>query len=74
MCVCVCVCVCVHACVCALEVMRKTLNDVLQCVYVISRVHHALGHVYILSCFFYFFVLCTLGSRQVKAPYKYSFT
>ena len=79
-CVYVCVRACVHVCVyaCVLEVMRKMLNDVLQCVYVISKVRHALGSVYILPtprfCFVSVFVLCTLGSCQVKAPYKYSFT
>ena len=54
-CVCGCVCMCayVHACmhVCVhtrvLEVMRKMLCEVLQCVYVIRRVRCALSCVYI---------------------------
>ena len=35
-------------CLFVLEVMRKMLNEVLLCVYVISRVHCALGCVHIL--------------------------
>ena len=42
-----CVCVAVCVCVCLLKVMRKLLNEGL-CVYVISKVHCALGWVYIL--------------------------
>ena len=50
MCVCVCACVCVYVCVymcvcareylygCVLDVMRKTSNEALQYVYLISRV------------------------------------
>ena len=42
-CVCVCVFVCVCVCVCVLHMMRTVLNEVLQCVYVISRVQCPLG-------------------------------
>ena len=51
MCVCLFVCVCVCMCVCVcwflLDMMRKMLNEVLSCVYVINRVHCALGCLYI---------------------------
>ena len=46
--VCVRACVCVHPCGCVLEVIRKTLHEVLLCVYVVSTVPYALGCVYIL--------------------------
>ena len=63
-CVYVCVRACVHVCVyaCVLEVMRKMLNDVLQCVYVISKVRHALGSVYISPTppFLFWFGFCTV--------------
>ena len=46
---------CVRACV--LEVKKKTLNEVPQCVYAISRVHCALACVYrhfLLALFFFY--------------------
>ena len=60
----VCMYVCVRACMCAcvLEVMRKMLNDVLQWIYVISKVHHTLGSVYISPTppFLFCFGFCTV--------------
>ena len=67
--VCLCACMCVRVfvcvCVCVLDVMRKMLNEVLQCVYVISRVHYALGCVYTCVCILYVivFVVCTSRSK-----------
>ena len=70
MCVCVCVCVCVRARARArarvLEVMRKMMNVVLQCccccfLNVISRVHCALGCVYILVTLL--FLYCVLRAH-----------
>ena len=47
-CLCVCSCVPLVSDVCVLGVTWQLLNEVLQCVYVISRVHCALGCGYIL--------------------------
>ena len=41
---------CVRECVCVLELMRKTLNEVMKCVYLISRVDYVLLVVYIFCC------------------------
>ena len=63
-CVCVCVCVCMYACVrvcVCVEVMRNMLNEVLQCVYVIKRVHCALGCLYILLTLL--FLYCVLRAH-----------
>ena len=58
-CVCMhaCVCVCVRVSLCLLDT-KKMLNEVLSCVYVISRVYCALGCVYILLTLFLFFTEC----------------
>ena len=62
--------VCVRACVrafvrvraCVLEVMRKMLNAVLHCVYVISRVHFV-SRLCTYFVDFIVLVLCASGSR-----------
>ena len=66
---CVCMCACWSACVGVLAVMRKMLNEVLQCVCVISRVHCALCCVFILltlkhqlTYLLIVFALCASGS------------
>ena len=59
LCLVLCMCVHVHA---RVEVMRNMLNEVSQCIYVINRVHCALGCLYIYFVDLIVFVLCTLGS------------
>ena len=67
----VCVCACVRAYLCLLDVMRKMLNEVLQSVYVISRVHYALGCAYILSILLllYWRSGLTFGVSALQIPF-----
>ena len=68
-----CGCECVGVCV--LKVIKKILNEVLQCVYVFNKVHYALGSAYILSTLlFLHYVLQTHISCTVSALDITSFT
>ena len=52
---------CACVCVCVLEAMRRLLNEVLHCVYIINTVHCALGCVYILLVLL--FLYCALRAQ-----------